>query len=391
MTKVVEKKPAASETTTSTGDWRQSWGKADDHKLTAAAAEPKIPSPSMLPHADTSRPDPLKMPAEYSKPRVEEKIGAIPMTSTVTASSASTPAPMPAKAPSGDIKPALNSEITLMPPPSVPRISPVPSAKAPAVVAPPVARTEVAPLPPGMRSVADAATAAGQDAKYIPVPTAAVPDPRLTPNVPQPIRPQGMPATPQYPKMNNTAARPQMAYTPSMPPVDPGVANAFSPTPPKEALAKGGNAFSPMAPAPMPMPAQAYAMTPVPQGAPAMQAGHNVPQMMSSLHDALYPSQREWAAESLSAVDWRTHPQVVQALVTAAKEDPAATVRASCVRCLAKMNVNTVPVVTAVQALRGDTDPRVRQEVEQALSVLTAPAAPQSLPQLQPAGGVAPR
>ena len=83
---------------------------------------------------------------------------------------------------------------------------------------------------------------------------------------------------------------------------------------------------------------------------------------------------REWAAESMATVDWRTYPQVVQALTTAAKEDPAATVRAGCVRGLAKMKANTAPVVTVVRDLRKDTDPRVRQEAEQALSILATGA-----------------
>jgi hypothetical protein len=96
----------------------------------------------------------------------------------------------------------------------------------------------------------------------------------------------------------------------------------------------------------------------------------NVHQMGATLRDSLYPSQREWAAESMAAVDWRTHPQVVQALTTAAKEDPAPSVRASCVRCLAAMKVNTVSVVTVVQGLKSDKDPRVRQEAERAWPIL---------------------
>jgi hypothetical protein len=98
----------------------------------------------------------------------------------------------------------------------------------------------------------------------------------------------------------------------------------------------------------------------------------NIHQMEIALHDSLYPSQREWAAENMAAVDWRTHPQVVQALTTAAKEDPAPSVRASCVRCLANMKVNTLPVVTVVRGLKNDSDPRVRQEAERAMSVLAA-------------------
>src|SRR5207253_5088527 len=70
-----------------------------------------------------------------------------------------------------------------------------------------------------------------------------------------------------------------------------------------------------------------------------------IKQMEVELRDSLYPSQREWAAANMAAVDWRTQPQVVGALLTAAKEDPASTVRASGLRSLATMKVNTMPVV----------------------------------------------
>jgi hypothetical protein len=95
-------------------------------------------------------------------------------------------------------------------------------------------------------------------------------------------------------------------------------------------------------------------------------------QMVVALHDSLYPSQRELAAQSMSAADWRTHPEVVQALTTAAKEDPAVTVRAGCLRCLTNMRANTPQVVGVVRGLKNDSDPRVRQEAERALSVLAA-------------------
>lgn len=86
------------------------------------------------------------------------------------------------------------------------------------------------------------------------------------------------------------------------------------------------------------------------------------------LRDSVYPSQREWAADKLSGIDWRNNPQVVQALLTSAREDTAATVRAGCVRCLAKMNVNTPPVVVVLQGMKNDADLRVRQEIEQTLT-----------------------
>jgi hypothetical protein len=115
-------------------------------------------------------------------------------------------------------------------------------------------------------------------------------------------------------------------------------------------------------------PAQAPMAMPAGYPPPAADAG--LQQSLRVLRDALYPSQREWAADALSRVDWRTNPQVVPALVAAAREDPAATVRAACVRSLARMNANGVMVLEALQALKTDTDPRVRQEVEAALGHL---------------------
>jgi hypothetical protein len=91
------------------------------------------------------------------------------------------------------------------------------------------------------------------------------------------------------------------------------------------------------------------------------------------LRGSLFPSQREAAADQLGQSDWRREPEVVQALVTAARSDPAPMVRACCVRTLARMRVNTMPAVSAVQELKQDADPRVRQAVEEALPVLMEP------------------
>src|SRR5262249_13611260 len=108
----------------------------------------------------------------------------------------------------------------------------------------------------------------------------------------------------------------------------------------------GGMAMGPYGPMPqmpsmqacggMPAMAGAYpAATPVASaGAPAVDP--RVGQyLMQTLRDALYPSQREFAAEALASMDWRTHPQVFDSLLTAAHDDPAPTVRTTCVRCLA--------------------------------------------------------
>lgn len=102
------------------------------------------------------------------------------------------------------------------------------------------------------------------------------------------------------------------------------------------------------------------------QSAPA-QAGPNVPQLSVVLKGSEFPSQRAWAAESLAAADWKSHPEVVATLLTAANQDPAGTVRAECVHSLARMKVNTPQVISAIQVLKGDVDSRVRNEAAQAL------------------------
>jgi hypothetical protein len=113
-----------------------------------------------------------------------------------------------------------------------------------------------------------------------------------------------------------------------------------------------------------------YPQQPTPQASslPTAAKEPNLQATYMLLRDGMYPSQREWAADSLTAVDWRNNPQVVQVLLTAAREDAAATVRAGCVQCLVKMNVNTPPVVAALQGMKNDSDPRVRHEIEQALA-----------------------
>jgi hypothetical protein len=90
------------------------------------------------------------------------------------------------------------------------------------------------------------------------------------------------------------------------------------------------------------------------------------------LRESLYPSQREWAADKLSSCKWQSHPHVVQVLVASLRDDPAATVRAACIRTLAKMDANLVPVVSALEALKSDPDEIVRREVERALTSLGA-------------------
>ncbi len=106
----------------------------------------------------------------------------------------------------------------------------------------------------------------------------------------------------------------------------------------------------------------------------AMGAGSQSPitpeqiaQCVATLRDALGPAQREMATMSLSSLDARMFPQIAMTLLNAAKSDPAPSVRAACCHGLAKMNANGEGVLSTLEALRFDPDPRVRFEAEQAL------------------------
>src|SRR5262249_26540917 len=122
--------------------------------------------------------------------------------------------------------------------------------------------------------------------------------------------------------------------------------------------------YGPVVQLPAPTPASQVAQQPAPapaQGTGVAQASYQAPaagqtpqQLTAMLHDALFPSQREWAAEKLSALDWKQAEAAVQALTQAVKEDPAATVRASCIHALAKMKANSYPVVNAIQTAKHD-------------------------------------
>jgi hypothetical protein len=98
-------------------------------------------------------------------------------------------------------------------------------------------------------------------------------------------------------------------------------------------------------------------------------------QLIIILGTSVYPSQREWAALHLGTYDWRAHPFVLQALLTAAQEDPAPTVRAGCVNAIARLNADVEPVIAMLERLRTDADPGVRQQADQALTRMNAPQA----------------
>jgi hypothetical protein len=144
--------------------------------------------------------------------------------------------------------------------------------------------------------------------------------------------------------------------------------------------------FIPAAPAPEKVPAatekpQALPVAmPVSQPAPHLaaasaqpslpQSGTTLAQVMTVLRTGATAQQRIWAATTLSTCDGWTNPTVMEALIKAARADADPTVRAACVRCISRMNVCTLPVMSAVQEMKRDRDPQVRAEVDLAIRQL---------------------
>ncbi len=95
-------------------------------------------------------------------------------------------------------------------------------------------------------------------------------------------------------------------------------------------------------------------------------AAQQLDQVLRVLRESPYPNQREWATQALAYFDWRSHPQVVPALLQAASQDRAGNVRAGSVSCLGRIGAAVEPVIGTLHTLRNDIDPRVRQEVVQA-------------------------
>jgi hypothetical protein len=396
------------------GDWRQSWGKPDYGRGAGtgqAAARYEMP--------DT----PLPPRSEYTQAEFPSAPAPMPSRSSRTATG-----PDPLRDPETYSRNAAQDE-------SSPGRSGFPEGPpSPASAAAPGPR-----VPLGTQSVFQAGSP-----QYVPVPVMTVPDYRRPPEPPPPRIPQAPEPTKfdpsnafTQPGSNNPAPlMPQAAnaFTPAPPtgptpdtsgafpaapggyppgfdrhiygnpmgqgmpyPTPPGSMNppGYLPTPP----APAGQGVRPVAYA-EPAPAQALSPAPAttpaarPTGAPDALLPRPgtlaTPDAIGMLRESMYPSQREWAALKLGSLDWRANPEAVLGLVTTAHHDPAPSVRAACVRSLAQMRVNTMPVVNAIQALKTDPDPRVQRAAEEALALLAPESAAPSAAPGQPASGLVP-
>jgi hypothetical protein len=427
------------------GDWRQSWGKLDSHRShllskssSTCSDNAPMPPASQYAQADVPPPPPATVPAapadtaKPAQPARKDEPKADTSRSPGTAKKMDARDSDPLKDPDAytshartdKTKPAARQEKRADSPETASALKA--STSDTTVLPPPPSPATAAQstgIPLGARSVFDAGSP-----QYVPVPIVTVPDYRRPPQPPPPNLPQA--PEPNRLEIANAFTHPPQNTDPG--PLPAGMGNAFTPEVPRGMTPDPNGAFpaapagqmaqgmaplpygNPMAPGMMPrMPAAAgypagyLPAAGAPIGQAVRQAGYTMPaqggqqapydgtlpwpgtmttsEAMATLRGSLYPSQREWAAMKLATLDWRTSPDVVQALVTAAREDPAPTVRACCVHGLGTMKVNTVPVVTALQALKTDGDPRVLHEVEGALAVL-APAPAAATPAPSPSG-----
>jgi hypothetical protein len=388
-------------------------------KPTASESKPMQTVKIELPHADTKQPDPLMKPEERAQRTLDKKASVLKPVDAAAApalpaavakadpGAAPTPATPAAAAPANQPRVPLGAGSVLAAYANNPGgiiYLPVPVVTLPASTAP--RQLPTAPHAPAAKPGEEQANAfspvkstPGSDAYANAFSTESAPTQiTMPPNaMSSPQQQSQMAMQMQSPLPTNCLSAgyayrsPPQMYQGPMPP-SPVVQANYDPNaqmfPSRQMPYPPG--YSPVQPAycPPAVPSAPYyppSSVAQPAASPAAAiSGQSVQQLLLTMKDALYPSHREWAAEALVNVDWRANPQVVDALLLTAKDDPAPTVRSGAVRALARMNVNTSSVVATLQALKGDTDPRVRQDVEQALANLGNP------PAVQPAGGFMP-
>jgi len=411
--------PPADKMASDPNDWRKSWGQPVDHKSQVIVKLPEDKSGAVLPPNSVTeidrRPDPLVNPEKLVQ-RVEEKLATPKPTDFHPFDKLPPPPPAPGSDPTlgtgypgapapqafnGKMPMGVQSVLAAGGPMTQVQYLPVPVVTVPPV-RPPSPPNPGQPQPPQPPQYVNAFTSS---------PSGAMPDPQAL------AQAQAIAMMAQRQGMPMTSPSSGMAYGQNAYPLPPGYGpNAYTAGPgymsnPYYAAGQGAGASYPNAGSPPPaipqqMPPNVLAsyQGPTPPnpfaGAPVVPAGYLPPalpsvavnsamdrraipaptaiaaqpttpemlkQLTSMLHDSLYPSQRELAAEGLTNYDWHYYPQAVQALLVAAREDPAPQVRATCVRCLVKLNIRGESVLSVLGALGNDADPQVRKEAEQAL------------------------
>jgi hypothetical protein len=389
--------PAAEKTVVAPDDWRKSWGQPSEHKTqptaklsedTSAAKKKDTTGFAQPPNSMTeakNHPDPLVNPDKLVV-RGEEKLNAAHANEFHISDELPPPAP------------------------------PYQTGANPTLAAQPF----TGKMPLGAQSVLAAGSGPNTQVQYLPVPVVTVPTapPPLPPTTGVPVAPPppvyvNAFTPPASPMANPGPAfmppRPAMAYGPAPYPPPGYVSNAYMPGQgygqnPYFAGGQGTGSPYPSAYPPAAQPQQRPPVSyqgptpPNPLGSttvapvsyvtstapmvtvnPAMDrrvvtapaapvtSQETLKQLITTLRESIYPSQREMAAEGLMAYDWHEYPQALEVLMLTARDDAAPLVRATCVHCLARFNVRSERVRMTLESLRNDADPRVRQEVEEAL------------------------
>lgn len=376
-------------------DVRQSWGKADH-------ADVPLASPPSLPHADTTKPDPLTNLATFTKLPTVNKNADHDDSKLLAPKSDSSKGPMEVAALAGapgteSIRAAGKGPFGPLGYVPVPIMTPPPLNH-------PIQPASAAPTPPpGQASTSPAATkpdftpnaftrwvkppkdsAQPQD---VPGGNAFTRPMAQTPSQQTPMQQPMQPMQMGYPTsmMTNPNSYPMAAMPPQ--PVSSVVYMAV-PNGQTPAVASSADVqvalrnatvagFTPQGPTTAPMAISAptpdasaiHQASMIETSKPATASQDEV--LVAILRDALYPSQREVAAERLAA-DKSSNPHVIEALVDRACNDEAVSVRTCCIRCLVTMHASTPEVRAAFKQLRQDRDPAVSQAAADGLASLNA-------------------
>lgn len=315
-----------------------------------AAAAVSVPVTPVAKATPAPKPAPAPAPAAATAAPAPAAVGdlAIPSIAPDAKPSAATgifdsqpPAPTPAAEPPRPTAPVLIPpiEATAGPARILPPITETPPAATPPEPTPPKAAPM--PVPPAVETPAPVAT---------PAPAVEVPAPAVTPAPIEIPLPKAVPLP---------AALPVPAAVP-VPAVEPAPKLPAAPTGFPVPAIKPAAAAVPAAAAPQELPIPS-----VLDAAPATTAPATLPADVLTMIDGLKhhrrPSFRMENATSLAESPFASHPDVIAALVEAAKNDAAGVVRGHCINQLATLGYSDAAYLKALATWEGDAEPAVRR------------------------------
>ncbi len=337
------------------GDARQSWGKADDHST---------PQIANLPHADTTRPDPFQNLQGYTKiPTVnknadKEKTGFLGLRKTSASEPVAPGTASIAAAGQGPYGPLGYVPVPVMTPPPV--------TQPPAPATPPASTTAASQTSTNNTFTPNAFTTwvpSQAQTKSAPPPVGgnAFTQPMQQQPTPQPSTPYGY--RPLMPTM------PMNGY--GLPASPPQPVTMYMATPNRAAVGASAAPQTQLVMAPPTAPVQSASTGDIQQASMVVPTNSSMPEqdqvLLVMMRDALYPSQREEAAEKLGA-SCPSNDRVIAAMLDRARNDEAVSVRTCCIHCLVTMRADTPEVKQALKDLKQDSEPAVSHAAGEALA-----------------------